>query len=1077
MALVINSNLASLNARRQLAENASDLSSAMERLSSGKRINSAKDDAAGLAIANRMTSQIRGLNQAVRNANDGISMLQVADGALDQSTGVLQRMRELSVQSASGTYSSGDRNAINAEFQQLVRELDRISETTSFNGQPLLDGSTSEVSLQVGSDAEQSISFDLKSVDSKSLGLAQGAEGLTGAQINIDSDTGKLAVDLSHAVKINGQSIGTVNQGDSLKSLVDHINNDIEGVSASTVLGATATSVGTGVLSSSDTLTLKVFDTEGSAVTYTVNSTNSLEELAEKITTKTGGRLQASLDESGKLAISSDTASTMLIQDSTSGSASGFNTTSISNQDIANIVEGLNNYWISEAEDRIEQFFGIKGSGEDISLNLFTDAPSGQLASVSWTMVNPATGEALDLSLNIDLADYVGITLPDGGSSSINLERVIAHEMVHAVMAVTMDLTDVGGGTRITGGASLPGWFTEGTAELIHGADARVVSENSYIDTEAEFQTLFDSTTASGSPSDPGGYSVAYLAAKMLQDDIFANDNDGIKLLFDELETGDTLDQAIQDLNAAGKTQFTDLANFEAYFRANGFEYSTGAGPFANSTLNLGDSDTGSIGGSDYGNPALDDTGVFSNTANQPAQDFNLIIPDQYSGTYFTVDAQLVLSADDGSAVTVTKAASGTDLDLANLGFREIAALGEVVSEGLNSTEQQTALANGDLIINDVEIAPVESSAGLQGKIDAINAATGETGVVASVVSDESFTLNSAATKAYTTAAAGISVVNNGAFGINGVGMLINANDTAADIAETVNSYTFAHNTSAYVSDDGKLHLFSDTVINLGDSVGGALVTELGFLDTGAAGNGSLKIRGQEVALSDLGNTQTIIDELNAASGNTGVTASSDENGQLRLRGNTAVQISLGDTNGLQTLNALGISFGVAGDENLTDADGDKLLEDEVFVLESRIKLSSVEGNPISVDVTENGKTATGLADLNVGSGGAFGGSLSGQNLLTASAAQKAIGAVDNALDGISEIRSELGAVINRLDFTISNLSNLSENAAAARSRILDADFASESAKLSRAQIIQQVGTAMLAQANAAPQQILSLLQ
>lgn len=129
MALVINSNLASLNARRQLAENASDLSSAMERLSSGKRINSAKDDAAGLAIANRMTSQIRGLNQAVRNANDGISMLQVADGALDQSTGVLQRMRELSVQSASGTYSSGDRNAINAEFQQLVRELDRISET------------------------------------------------------------------------------------------------------------------------------------------------------------------------------------------------------------------------------------------------------------------------------------------------------------------------------------------------------------------------------------------------------------------------------------------------------------------------------------------------------------------------------------------------------------------------------------------------------------------------------------------------------------------------------------------------------------------------------------------------------------------------------------------------------------------------------------------------------------------------------------------------------------------------------------------------------------------------------------
>ena len=133
MALVINSNISSLNAQRQLASNAESLNTAMERLTSGRRINSAADDAAGLAIANRMTSQVRGLNQAVRNANDGISLIQTAEGALVESTNILQRIRELSIQSANGTYSDGNRSTLNAEVQQLVKELDRISETTTFN--------------------------------------------------------------------------------------------------------------------------------------------------------------------------------------------------------------------------------------------------------------------------------------------------------------------------------------------------------------------------------------------------------------------------------------------------------------------------------------------------------------------------------------------------------------------------------------------------------------------------------------------------------------------------------------------------------------------------------------------------------------------------------------------------------------------------------------------------------------------------------------------------------------------------------------------------------------------------------
>ena len=138
MALTINTNVASLNAQRQLLSSGADLDQASERLSSGRRINSAGDDAAGLAISNRQTSQIRGLDQAIRNANDGISLVQTAEGALDETTNILQRVRELSIQSSNGIYSDSDRSTLNAEVEQLISEIDRIAETTSFNGQNIL---------------------------------------------------------------------------------------------------------------------------------------------------------------------------------------------------------------------------------------------------------------------------------------------------------------------------------------------------------------------------------------------------------------------------------------------------------------------------------------------------------------------------------------------------------------------------------------------------------------------------------------------------------------------------------------------------------------------------------------------------------------------------------------------------------------------------------------------------------------------------------------------------------------------------------------------------------------------------
>lgn len=173
MAMTINTNIQSLNAQRNLGASQSSLSTSMQRLSSGLRINSAKDDAAGMAIAERMSAQVRGLNQAQRNANDGVSLAQTAEGALGTIGGNLQRIRELAVQSRNATNSTEDRAALQKEVAQLKEEIDRVATTTSFNGTKLLDGSFTEQSFQVGANVGERINIsEITNARSTSLGTS-----------------------------------------------------------------------------------------------------------------------------------------------------------------------------------------------------------------------------------------------------------------------------------------------------------------------------------------------------------------------------------------------------------------------------------------------------------------------------------------------------------------------------------------------------------------------------------------------------------------------------------------------------------------------------------------------------------------------------------------------------------------------------------------------------------------------------------------------------------------------------------------------------------------------------------------
>ncbi len=237
MALSINTNVASLNAQRNLGSSQSSLNTSMQRLSSGLRINSAKDDAAGLAISDRMTSQIRGLNQAVRNANDGISMAQTAEGALDETTNLLQRMRELAVQSANDTNTTSDRASLDQEFQSLVDEIDRIATTTNFNGKTLLAGDFSGIAnaavFQVGANAGETISVTINQATAAALGGTAASQRIDQADVTTRSAANAAITNIDAAIEsVDGIRGGLGAVQNRFESTIANLSNVSENLSA-----------------------------------------------------------------------------------------------------------------------------------------------------------------------------------------------------------------------------------------------------------------------------------------------------------------------------------------------------------------------------------------------------------------------------------------------------------------------------------------------------------------------------------------------------------------------------------------------------------------------------------------------------------------------------------------------------------------------------------------------------------------------------------------------------------------------------------------------------------------------------
>ncbi|MGO0308912.1 flagellin N-terminal helical domain-containing protein [Endozoicomonas acroporae] len=295
MAISINTNIPSMQAQISLERAQNGLDTAMQRLSTGYRINSAADDAAGMQISNRMSSQINGLSVAVRNANDGISIAQTAEGAMTETASLLQRMRDLAVQSASDSNSSDDRIALNGELKQLGAELNRIAESTTFAGQKLLDGSFVDKNIQVGAYANEIITVNVNSVSGKDIGIMKGAT-LTFPGMALPGTTAIAAQSLTIGVNGNESNI-SIEAGDSAQSIASKVTSAVSSMSGKAKTSALV------ILSAGDSSTWDTSDT----ISLTVNNTTktspktaaTIAEAAEKLAEELASlaNLEATVDK------------------------------------------------------------------------------------------------------------------------------------------------------------------------------------------------------------------------------------------------------------------------------------------------------------------------------------------------------------------------------------------------------------------------------------------------------------------------------------------------------------------------------------------------------------------------------------------------------------------------------------------------------------------------------------------------------------------------------------------------------------------------------------------------------------
>jgi flagellin len=423
MAANINTNVASLNAQRNLNSSQGALATSLQRLSSGLRINSAKDDAAGLAISERFTSQIKGLNQAVRNANDGISLAQTAEGGLQTAGDILQRVRELAVQAANGSNSSSDRAALNNEVNQLTQELNRVANTTQFNGQNVLDGTLTDSQFQVGANANQTISVGIASAKASDLGnnvasSYKGAGTLSSATAGASITADNLVTGQTLTIAGNGKSEEvTITAGDSAKEIANAIN----GKSSSTGVTATATTeMKISAVQYTGAVSFKLAGandaaTEAVTISATISDKNDLSSVAQAINAQSGTtNITATADKAGNLILKDNAGNDIRIQNM-DGDALGLDGATVTGND------GLTTFMEDSAANHSIVAGGVVEFNSAQGFNVSTSTGNVTFVNQDSNPSSLSAVSAIDIS-TVDGANKALSTV-DAALTSINNSR------------------------------------------------------------------------------------------------------------------------------------------------------------------------------------------------------------------------------------------------------------------------------------------------------------------------------------------------------------------------------------------------------------------------------------------------------------------------------------------------------------------------------------------------------------------------------------------------------------------------------------------------------------------------------
>ena len=943
---VINTNTASLTAQYHLSQVNKEMEQAMERLSSGQRINSAADDAAGLAIASKMDAQIRGLTTAIRNANDGISLANTAEGAMEEVENMLQRMREIAVQSSNGTYSSADRANLDAEVQQLKAEIDRVVDTTRFNDVKLLDGSYSG-SLQIGAKGNETMNLAVANMATSSLGTSSASLGTVNAVENVANGTA--AVENVVNLTFNG--------------------NDTYGMTI--VLGG-QTEAGAGAADEEISIS-------GVAVTN-----NSASEIATKINEAIQANSVGGRDISGILeAKAVGNTVTLTNKEGTSIDVSSFTSAGSGTMTVNQVTNSTAN---AVTLENTSELVALANSG-------------GTTATQSTAALQLEEGKIFQFSVNGTMVKVDSTSTGIAAATNGNLAGVLSDAT--AAIKAAIEATSGSGTATVTTtnsntGTSIMLNMTDTSGNAIEVSNfqklSRTAVDAGFVTFQPDVAAATTHTTENGENFDDAqdGSGTAYTVADTKTARMtFSNQNLSYTLAVDMALDGThetyTIDGATKDFQA----ELTRVAN----------EMSAAGGSDVTVTNNSGVLQITNTSGSDI---------LFDKSA--------------------TLTAPGVSSVATGSAFFLNAASS--DNDLSNDTGVTTMVDGNVVrsDDGVVAAASQMSLSfsaddrytfvidkNGGSNDSDATITADISNGSLSGMVNVINSHSSTTGITASISGSEVI----------------LEKADGSAFGIHSFSSEANGQINAANAAGQGGAATLQN------AGDGASVAVSAS--------GAATATEM-ELTLNAADKFSFKI-------TDGSSTATVRATDVAMAGAAVTTAEAADilaEIQSALSAANMSHITAADNSGAITLtNALG----------------------------GQIKVLDFKSDGTAT-MTASPKTGQGVGKiLDDNSAAGASSAVSSVDVLSTTGSQDAIATIDRALENVASERSKLGAAVNRLDHTINNLSNVSTNTAAAKSRIEDADFAAETSNLTKNQILSQAATSMLAQANQSKQGILALLQ